>query len=95
MKLKDQLDATVQKLDESREVLKTNENGEDFYLFCCFFFFYAFTVYLLFIRAEQLIAFAIISRYEKTRFFNRSGCDYTVMWHTRVMYDDRMISKYS
>ncbi len=38
MKLKDQLDATVQKLDESREVLKTNENGEDFYLFCWLFF---------------------------------------------------------
>ncbi len=29
-------------------------------------------------RAERLIAFAIISRYEKTRFFNRRGCDYTL-----------------
>ncbi len=36
------------------------------------------------IRAERLIAFAIISRYEKTRFFNRRGCDYTVTWHARV-----------
>ncbi len=27
-------------------------------------------------RTEQLIAFAI-SQYEKTRFFNRRGCDYT------------------
>ncbi len=35
-------------------------------------------------RAERLIAFAIISRYEKTRFFNRRGCDYTVTWHARV-----------
>ncbi len=31
-----------------------------------------------FTRAERLIAFAIISRYEKTRFLNRRGCDYTV-----------------
>ncbi len=29
-------------------------------------------------RAERLIAFAIISRYEKTRFFNSRGCDYTL-----------------
>ncbi len=35
-------------------------------------------------RAEWLIAFAIISRYKKTRFFNRRGCDYTVTWHARV-----------
>ena len=28
-KLKEQLEMTVQKLNESREVLKTNENGED------------------------------------------------------------------
>lgn len=28
-KLKEQLETTVQKLNESREVLKTNENGED------------------------------------------------------------------
>lgn len=27
-KLKEQLETTVQKLNESREVLKTNENGE-------------------------------------------------------------------
>lgn len=26
--MKEQLEATVQKLDESREVLRTNENGE-------------------------------------------------------------------
>ncbi len=46
------------------------------------------------IRAERLIAFAIISRYEKkTRFLNRRGCDYTVTWHARVMYDDRMTFK--
>ncbi len=29
-------------------------------------------------RAERLIAFAIISRYEKTWFFNHRGCNYTV-----------------
>ncbi len=29
-------------------------------------------------RAERLIAFAIISRYEKIRFLNRRGCSYTV-----------------
>ena len=27
------------------------------------------------IRAERLITFAIISRYDKTRFSNRKGCD--------------------
>ncbi len=32
-------------------------------------------------RAERLIAFAIISRYEKIRFLNRRGCSYTVTWH--------------
>lgn len=30
-KLKEQLETTVQKLNESREVLKTNENGEDIF----------------------------------------------------------------
>ncbi len=29
-------------------------------------------------RAERLIAFAIIPRYEKTQFFNRRGSDYTL-----------------
>lgn len=34
LKLKEQLEATVQKLNESKEVLKTNENGESFSCFC-------------------------------------------------------------
>ncbi len=53
-------------------------------------------------RAERLIAFAIISRYDKTRFFNRRGCDYTVTCTCkrtglRGVFDlkiDRMTSKY-
>ncbi len=43
-------------------------------------------------RAERLIAFAIISRYEKNKIFLPQS--YTVTWHARVMYDDRMTSKY-
>lgn len=31
LKLKEQLEKTVEKLTESREVLKTNENGEEGY----------------------------------------------------------------
>ncbi len=34
-------------------------------------------IYCICTRAERLIAFAIISRYEKTRFLNGRGCDYT------------------
>ncbi len=37
----------------------------------------------LLIRAERLIAFAIISRYEKTQFVNRRGCDYTLSRNTQ------------
>ncbi len=36
-------------------------------------------------RTERLIAFAIISQYEKTRFFNRRGCDYTLSRYTREL----------
>lgn len=31
VKLKEQMEMTVQKLNESKEVLKTNENGKDLY----------------------------------------------------------------
>ncbi len=34
-------------------------------------------------RAERLIAFAIISQYEKIQFFNSRGCDYTLSRDTR------------
>ncbi len=37
-----------------------------------------------FSRAERLIAFAIISRYDKTRFVNRKSSDYTLItWRRR------------
>ncbi len=54
-----------------------------FEILCC---------WVLQIRAERLIAFAI-SRYEETQYFNRRGWLYPVTWHARVKRC--MTSKYS
>ncbi len=49
---------------------------------------------MLLTRAERLISFAIMSRYEKTRFFSRRG-DYTRSHDTRELsMTDRMTSMY-
>ncbi len=45
--------------------------------------FYSGAIESVLTRTERLIAFAIISQYEKTRFFNCRGCDYTLSCYTR------------
>lgn len=48
LKLKDQLETTLEKLNESKEVLKTNENGESCSFISTFRIFFSITKKLLF-----------------------------------------------